>query len=242
MSIQEHIPEQSGASTITVVPTRSAKASIHRTHSVATLSRSIALAGLLGAALPASVFAQAPGRDAANPCFRARPAPECSVFFITNAGGYFKPGRSTGGTPFRAIVDWGVMVNTSPRHAIGGSWFVTLDEDDFSTGPTVRYRRWFEGGRSLDVSLGTPVAGGQLKAGSILGLVKYNPVHWFGVGLRPEYLRRSAFTCGPSTCTEYTATSMRRLRWSGARLGPRSGPVPWRRSCGRALGRRPVRI
>ena len=204
MSIQEHVQEQSGASTI------------------------IALAVLLGAALPATAFAQAPGQEAANVCFRARPAPECSVFFITNAGGYFKPGRAYGGTPFRAIVDWGVMVNTSPRHAIGASWFATLDEDDVSTGPAVRYRRWFDGGRSLDVSLGTPVAGGgQLKAGSILGLVKYNPVHWFGVGVRPEYLRRSVFTCGPSICTEHTATSMR--VYGGVELG-------WIPGLGLALG------
>lgn len=174
-----------------------------------TLPRSISLAVLLAAASPPLVLAQAPLRAADNPCFHARPAPECRVFFITNAGGYFTPRSTNGSTSLRAIVDWGVMVNVSPRDAIGGSWFVTLDEDEFTTGPVVRYRRWFEGDRSLDVALGTAVAGGQLKAGSILGLVKYNPVHWFGVGVRPEYLRRSAFTCGPLTCTEYTATSVR---------------------------------
>jgi hypothetical protein len=173
------------------------------------LPQSIAVAVLLAAAPSAIVLAQAPHRAADHPCFRARPAPECSVFFLTNAGGYINPGSTTGSTPLRAIVDWGVMVNVSPRDAIGGSWFVTLDENEFTTGPVVRYRRWFEGDRSLDVALGTPVTGGQLKAGSILGLVKYNPVHWFGVGVRPEYLRRSAFTCGPLTCTEYTATSVR---------------------------------
>jgi hypothetical protein len=174
-----------------------------------TLPRSTVLAVLLAATPPAIVLAQAPRRAADNPCFRARPAPECSVFFITNAGGYIRPGRTNAGSPLRAIVDWGVMVNGSPRHAIGGSWFVTLDQEDFTTGPVVRYRRWFERDRSLDVALGTAVAGGQLKAGSILGLVKYNPVHWLGVGVRPEYLRRSAFNCGPLTCTEYTATSVR---------------------------------
>ena len=173
-----------------------------------TLPRSTALAVLLAAAPPSIVLAQAPHRAADNACFRARPAPECSVFFITNAGGYFKPGRTDGGS-VRAIVDWGVMANAGPHHAIGGSWFVSLDSDDFTTGPVVRYRRWFAGDRSLDVALGTVVAGGQLKAGSLLGLVKYNPVHWFGVAVRPEYLRRSAFTCGSSTCTEYTATSAR---------------------------------
>jgi len=157
----------------------------------------------------AGVLPQAPSRGPENLCYRARPAPECRVFFITNAGGYINPGAYRGGTPFRAILDWGVMVNASPRNAIGASWFVSLDEDDFTTGPVVRYRRWFPRDRSLDLGLGTVVAGGQLKAGSILGIVKYSPVHWFGVGLRPEYLRRTAITCGVSACTEYDTSSAR---------------------------------
>lgn len=176
-----------------------------------TTLRSSALVGLFLAVAPPSVAAaQDPRRSADDPCFRARPAPECSVFFLTNAGGYIRLGSTSGATPLRAIVDWGVMVNVSRRDAIGGSWFVTLDEDDFSTGPVVRYRRWFERDRSLDVAIGTPIASGQgLKAGSVLGLVKYNPVHWFGVAVRPEYLRRAAFDCSQPTCTEYTATSGR---------------------------------
>ncbi len=178
-------------------------------YSMTTLPRSTALVVLLAAAHPAIALAQAPGRSADNPCFRARAAPECSVFFITNAGVYIKP-ATTNGASLRAIVDWGVMVNASPRHAIGGSWFVTLDEDDFTTGPVVRYRLWFEGDRSLDVAVGTPIAGGDnLKAGSILGLVKYNPVHWFGVAVRPEYVRRTVFSCVQGICAETTATSGR---------------------------------
>lgn len=157
----------------------------------------------------ASARFQTSDREAGRPCYRAQPAPECSVFFITNAGGYVNPGASRGGTPFRAIVDWGVMVNATPRNAIGASWFVTFDEDDFTTGPVIRYRRWFARDRSLDVGLGTVVAGGQLKAGSILGTVKYSPVHWFGVGVRPEYLRRTAVTCDVSACTQYVASSAR---------------------------------
>jgi hypothetical protein len=173
-----------------------------------TTLRSTVLAVLLATAPAGSVLAQAPPRSADNPCYRARPAPECSVFFTTNAGGYI--GGTGRDSRLRAIVDWGVMVNASPRHAIGGSWFVTLDEDDFTTGPVIRYRHWFQRDRSLEVALGTAVASGNnLKAGSILGLVKYNPVHWFGVGVRPEYLRRTRFDCGPSTCTEYTASSTR---------------------------------
>ena len=136
-----------------------------------TTLRSTVLAVLLATAPAGSALAQAPPRSADNPCYRARPAPECSVFFTTNAGGYI--GGTGRESRLRAIVDWGVMVNASPRHAIGGSWFVTLDEDDFTTGPVIRYR------------------------------------HWFGVGVRPEYLRRTRFDCGPSTCTEYTASSTR---------------------------------
>lgn len=92
---------------------------------MATLPRSTALALLLAAASPAIVLAQAPHRSAANLSFRARPAPECRVFFITNAGVYIGPAPPYGGSRLRGIVDWGVMVNASPRHAIGGSWFVT---------------------------------------------------------------------------------------------------------------------
>ena len=172
--------------------------------------RSTALAALLAAAPPAMVRAQVSRRSADDPCFRARPAPECRVFFTTNAGVYLTPTRTSGGSPARAIVDWGVMVNASPRHAIGASWFVSLDQDDFTTGPVVRYRRWFEHDRSLEVAVGAPVAGGNnLKTGSVFGLVKYTPVHWFGVGIRPELLRRTAFDCGPSSCTEHTLTSGR---------------------------------
>lgn len=168
------------------------------------------MAVLLVALAVASAPAQAPSRSAADPCLRARPAPGCAVFFLADAGGYIKPGSTDEGSPFRAIVDWGVMVNVSPRHAIGGSWFVTLDEDEFTTGPFAHYRFWFERDHSLDVAVGTPVAGGEnLEAGSIFALVKYNPVHWFGVGVRPEYVRRTRFDCGPSTCTQYTESSAR---------------------------------
>lgn len=83
-----------------------------------------------------------------------------------------------------------------------------------------RYRRWFDRGRSLDLAVGTPLAASEgLKTGSILGLVKYNPVHWFGVGVRPEYLRRAAYNYDPSTftATEYTATSTR--VYGGVELG-----------------------
>jgi hypothetical protein len=176
------------------------------------LRRSL-FAGVILAAGPFAVSdAQLPPRDAGDPCFRARPAPACRVFFLTNAGVYIKPLSTTsnGSNPYdirrqsalRAIVDWGVVVNLDPRNGVGGSWFVALDEDDFSTGVAARYRRWLTPIQSLDVTVGTPVAGGNgIKAGSVLALIKYNPVHWFGVALRPEYVRRQTYDCTSTSCT-----------------------------------------
>lgn len=183
-----------------------------------TAFRSIALAALLATASPAIVLAQTSRSAADNPCFHARPAPECRVFFTTNAGGYLTSARTNGGSSFRAIVDLGVMVNASPSNAIGASWFLTMDEDELTTGPAIRYRRWLTRDGSLEVALGTPVAGSRnFKAGSVFGLVKYSPVHWFGIAVRPEYQRRRAFDCGPSSCTEFTAKSGR--VYGGAEVG-----------------------
>jgi len=127
--------------------------------------------------------------------FRAHPLSDCRVFFLSNAGGYLKLSASSSIPPsgnqtnLRAEWDWGVMVNVTPRDAIGASWFVTWDEDDVTTGPAVHYRRWFDHNSSLDIAVGTPVGGaeGELQTGSVLGLIKYNFVDWFGVSVRPEY-------------------------------------------------------
>jgi hypothetical protein len=187
------------------------------------LRRSTALAVFLAAAPGAVALAQAPPRSADSPCYHARPKPACSVFFLTNAGVYIQSPRGGGGTPLRGMVDWGVMANVSPRHAIGASWFVTLDQDDFTTGPVLRYRRWFEHNRSLDITLGTPVAASQLKSGSLLGAVKYNPVHWVSFGVRPEYLRYSDYICGPANCAQSLRTSVRVA--AGAEIGWAPGLV-----------------
>jgi len=177
-----------------------------------TVVRGLALMGSLLASAPAAIGqTQAPPRSADNPCYHARPKPACSAFFLTNAGAYIRSAQ--GEIMGRATVDWGAMVNTSQRNAFGASWFVTLEEeDDFSTGPVARYRRWFGEGRSLDVAVGTPVAADQLKPGSILGSVKYSPVQWFGVALRPEAVRRTTYECvdvGCTTTATHTGTSGR---------------------------------
>jgi hypothetical protein len=142
-------------------------------------------------------------------CYRPRPRPQCRVVFLTNAGGFVNVvGPVNGDSRFRAIVDWGLLMNQGPHDAIGTSFFLMLDEDEFSLGPTLRYRRWFSPRRSLDVSVGTALSDGKLRFGSVLGTIKYNPNDWFGVALRPEYVRRRTFDCTVQ-CIPRTVTSGR---------------------------------
>ena len=173
-------------------------------------------AALLSLLTPLAALGQATG-PSPTPCFRARPLPRCRVVLLTNAGGYLNlAGPTNGESRVRGIADWGFIVNTSPRDGFGASWFVKLDQDEISTGPVVRYRRWFSDQRSLDLTVGTPIAGDELRAGSILAMIKYNPEHWAGVALRPEYVRRITFTCTP-TCAQRTVASGR--MFAGVEVG-----------------------
>ena len=155
-------------------------------------------------------------------CFRCRPYPECRAFFVTNSGAYFQFDARPGANPMRAIADWGAMVNLSPRNAIGGSWFLTVGENEVSTGPVLRWRRWLGPKQSIDVAIGTPVAGGNvLRPGSVLGLVKYNPAHWIGIAARPERVRyENEYVCDDAGCRPVSGT---RARFS---LGVEAGEVP----------------
>lgn len=158
-------------------------------------------------------------------CFRCRPYPECRAFFVTNSGGYFQLGARRGANPMRAIADWGAMVNLSSKDAIGGSWFVTVAENELSTGPVLRWRRWLGPTQSLDFAVGTPVAGGNLaRPGSVLGLVKYNPVYWFGIAARPEMVRYDdEYICDDAGCRTVSGTKAR--LYLGAEVGELPGLV-----------------
>ena len=181
------------------------------------------VAALQATAPPDIGSAQAQPRSTGGFCARAHPAPDCSVFVLTNAGGYLTTKRYDHSSPWRAIIDWGVMVNVGRRSAIGGSWFVSGDNDEsFSTGPALRYRRWFDHARSLDLAVGTPIASdNNLQAGSIFTLIKYNPVSWFGVAVRPEYLRH--VVSAPVGYPDVTEDSGRIS--AGVEVGERTGAV-----------------
>lgn len=189
------------------------------------LMRSIALITTATVCSVAAVAAQEPVavRSTDRLSFRARPYPECRVFLLTNAGGYVRLGGGPGVSPLRANVDWGAMVNLSPTNAVGGSWFVTYDHEGtvFSTGPVLRWRRWFGPTQSLDVAAGTSIAGHAVRLGSVLGLVKYNPVPWFGVAARSELVRFDDYDCLGAGCTQPERRTQARMY-----LGAEAGGLP----------------
>jgi hypothetical protein len=165
--------------------------------------------------LAAQVVTQPPAPEPAGLCFRAKPAPACKSFTITSGGLSVGTGASASASPFRMMADWGAMLNVG-RNAVGGSWFVKFDQDGASTGPVARFRRWVGTRAALDVAVGTPVASGTgfgsdglLQPGSLLGMVKYSPVPYFGVALRPEYVRRQNFVCDTINCVEQITTGGR---------------------------------
>jgi len=137
-------------------------------------------------------------------CYRARPKPACSAFAFTNFGGYLVLGSDlTGDTPLREVADWGVMANLDARNAVGGSVFASLDRLGFGLGPSVRYRRWLSPTASVDVALGAPLLAttNNLRSGSLFGLVRWSPNHWFALAARPELVRAPVFLgCGPTGC------------------------------------------
>ncbi len=157
----------------------------------------------------------APAQEAQSSfCYRARPKPACSAFAFTNFGTYLVLGSdiATGDTPVRALADWGVMANVDSRNAIGASVFASLDRLGFGVGPAVHYRRWLSSTASVDVAVGAPLlaATDNLQSGSVFGLVRWSPNHWFALAARPELVRGPVLLgCSPSGCEVPVQSRMR---------------------------------
>ena len=138
----------------------------------------------------------------------ARPLPEQKSFIVTDAGLYYELTNNLDvGDRFRWVWDLGVMFNVGTRNAIGASWFVTADFYEIAIGPELRYRRWFGHEQSVDVAIGTRLPTGSLSNGSVIGLVKYSPVQWLGIAVRPESIRHEEYDV--TTNTTHTVTSGR---------------------------------
>lgn len=160
-------------------------------------------------------------------CYHARPKPSCSAFVFTDFGAYaLVSGDDWGNAPWREVADWGVTINVSERDAVGGSVVATFDRAGLLIGPEVRYRRWISSSAALDFGLGMPLvtSTGNIAAGSITGLVRWNPNAWLAVAARPEALRyTSAVSCSPAGCL--TASRYHPRLALGAEIGRLPGAV-----------------
>ena len=189
--------------------------------------RGIALFAISLVCSVAGVAAQEPGAAQAADefCFRARPRPDCRGFFVTNSGPYLQL-DALDIDQIRLTVDLGAMLNVTSNNAVGASWFLFGQSgDNVSMGPVMRWRRWLGPTESLDIALGTNVFSGDRESfdvGSILGLVKYNPVPWLGVAARPELVRSIVYACTEKGCPPPVRETKRRL-YLGAELGELSG-------------------
>jgi hypothetical protein len=167
-----------------------------------------ALLLLLSLWVPASTRAQAAEGKAV--CLRAEPKPQCGAFVLTNAGLYSRLVRANPDEgSYAAVLDYGLMVNVTPRDAVGASFFASI-ETNAAAGPAVHYRHWFDATSSLDAAVGVATIG--QGAPGLYGLVKVNPAPWVGVALRPKLVRGYDYTkclmdtvCVPATRTRFGA-------------------------------------
>ena len=124
-------------------------------------------------------------------CWHAEPLPRCKYIIVTDFGTYYTP-LPTGSSDFRISADWGVLYNINDRESYGLSLYASGD-NEFNFGPEFRYRRWLDNGQSIDLGIGFPLLGqSSLNDGSFSphALIKWNPVHWFGITVRPELRRK----------------------------------------------------
>lgn len=131
-------------------------------------------------------------------CWQAAPLDQCDVVILTEYGLYYMP-VPRDKKDFRLAMNWGVLFNTDRRNAFGISFFAYGDRE-FNAGPEFRYRRWLNETQSIDIGIGFPLFGeSSIADGSFSphGLVKWNPVHWMGITVRPELRRKGDPIGGP---------------------------------------------
>lgn len=84
-------------------------------------------------------------------CWRARPAPRCQWFLVTEFG---MGGSSRDAYSPRGDVAIGLMRNVGRRAAIGGAFLASGDESHSRSGFIVRYRRWLDSRLAVEIGAG----------------------------------------------------------------------------------------
>lgn len=141
-----------------------------------------------------------PGRLCLN---NPQPQPTCSAIALTNVGAYYRAGQEYE-SHFRAIADWGLLMPVGSRSAIGASIFLSLDSDNLSLGPAIRYRHWSTDAKSSwEAGIGVPISDERTRAH---GLLKWNASSLFGFAIRPELRRTYSLNYAPG-CQAYSCQS-----------------------------------
>jgi hypothetical protein len=106
-----------------------------------------------GALAPPSGSTAAEGKA----CFQPRALPACRSFWITEFGIQWFISEPPGVNDKRRwLATWevGWMQNRTPDDAVGGSVFLSANDNAFRSGVRARYRRWTGGQTAVDVSPG----------------------------------------------------------------------------------------
>ena len=109
----------------------------------------LVLVGLLqvlaSAMSPSSIAAPADSVKHSGLCWRARPAPRCRWFLVTEFGVSSHSGL---------VVEYGLMANLGRRSGFGGAGTLGEDESFRRAGLTARYRRWLNPRLALEAGAG----------------------------------------------------------------------------------------
>jgi hypothetical protein len=136
---------------------------------------------------------------------------ECRAVVLTEAGLYATTAR--GG--LRGLSTLGILVKTGISDAIGGDMFLYIDEEQGS-GWELRYRHWFDRQHTIDAGIGLPTsrenAGTNWQTSPYM-MVKWSPVEWFGLTLRPEYRSFSTIKSWWDPGTGYHTSTSQRGHW-----------------------------
>ena len=106
------------------------------------------------------------------------------LFLVTNIGPAVAVDGKAG-----ALGDWGLMINTEPRAAIGASYSASLLAGKFEGGPALRMRWWLGARRALDIGVGW---GGEPRTDKLanyspFGLVEYRATPWIGFAVQASH-------------------------------------------------------
>ncbi len=98
---------------------------------------------------------------------------------------------ASAGNGGRGLATNGLLIKTGTADAVGVALAYTVDQEQGSA-PEIRYRHWFNRDQYFDLGIGFPnrkaSTGFEWSASPSL-LLKWNPVEWFGLAIRPEYRR-----------------------------------------------------